>query len=1219
MRKSCLLLVVVLLSLLNTALIAVEIRQIGNYNTPNQAVNVEVVGNLAYVADMQSGLRIIDISDPENPDEIGHYDTPGWVEYVYIAGHYAYLADYTSGLRILDISDPENPESVGTFDTRSAAHAVNVIGNYAYIADWAGLSVIDVSDPAHPDEVAYLDTPGCAYGIFVLDNYAYVAAQASGVLIIDISDPENPEEVGNYPAQHMALGIYVVGDIAYVGAGSNGFHVVDVSNPEEPERLGICDTQDWAQQINVDRNYAYVGDRSGGLRMIDISNPEDPEEVGHCGLDTYTLGSEIVGNIIYTANWTRGLAVLRVTGLGLTINPMEIDFEEVGINHSRDLPLTIENNGENNITISDIEVDGDRFSVNFEGEFTLEPYEECELNVTFSPDERGEFEGSLMITSDDENNENVEILLRGIGLGPVIGIDPQVLEFGAVGLNIATELSLTISNQGLNDLVISNISSNNEVFNTNFEEGITLEPEAEVEILVTFTPNESGEFAGLLTITSNDQDNEQTGIELTGVGVGAVLWYHPNALGFGVVGINIESEQRISFRNRGLIDLVISDFSNGNEAFTVNIDDDIVLGPDETYRLYITFTPTDGIEYRDTLTFLTNDPDNETAIATLSGRGQGAVIVVEPDTIQFNEVGRNRSVERVIEIRNAGEIELNISEIFVEGRYFSIDLDTTYVVEVDGCLECTATFAPEEIGDFRATLFISCDDRQREEVVIPLYGTGAGPCIGVDCDSLNFGLFPCGESCELFVTISAEGLTDLTVSEISIEGDQVFQSAIEEEIFIELNDNFELPVIFTPMDDCFYTARLIIHSDDQNNSEKYIDLYGSSHRGILLTTSDDALGITVNGSYAYVACSNYLNIFEISDPTHPQELTPFDLNGLTAENIVIVDTCAFVSVGEDGFIIVDVTDPDSLEIVGSYDTPGYAWDIAVYDGYGYVADGESGVRVIDVLDHNRLAEVSYYDTPGLARDVCISGEYAYVADDVQGLRIIDISNPQEIDEIGYCNTRGWSYEVSVQGNYAYVADERHGVRVIDVSNPQDPSEIGFYDTNENAYAVDVDGCHAFVADGAGGVDLLDITEPENPSSVKVFYTPGAANDISISGNYIFITTEDYGLQIINVSEFLKVDDPDEDIIPYAFILQPAFPNPFNAVTSIRYGLPYSTYVSISIYDVTGRMIAELYNGESQAGFQTVNWNAEGFRSGVYLVRLRASSGFSTVQKVMLIR
>ena len=48
-------------------------------------------------------------------------------------------------------------------------------------------------------------------------------------------------------------------------------------------------------------------------------------------------------------------------------------------------------------------------------------------------------------------------------------------------------------------------------------------------------------------------------------------------------------------------------------------------------------------------------------------------------------------------------------------------------------------------------------------------------------------------------------------------------------------------------------------------------------------------------------------------------------------------------------------------------------------------------------------------------------------------------------------------------------------------------------------------------------------------------------------------------------------------IPTEFVLKPAFPNPFNPVTNIEYGLPSDSYVSISIYDVNGRQVTELVN------------------------------------------
>ncbi|MEO0112951.1 MAG: hypothetical protein ABIK80_03215, partial [candidate division WOR-3 bacterium] len=57
-------------------------------------------GSYAYVADEDSGLRIIDISDPQNPQEVGYYDTPGEARGVYVSGSYVYIADCSVGLQI---------------------------------------------------------------------------------------------------------------------------------------------------------------------------------------------------------------------------------------------------------------------------------------------------------------------------------------------------------------------------------------------------------------------------------------------------------------------------------------------------------------------------------------------------------------------------------------------------------------------------------------------------------------------------------------------------------------------------------------------------------------------------------------------------------------------------------------------------------------------------------------------------------------------------------------------------------------------------------------------------------------------------------------------------------------------------------------------------------------------------------------------------------------
>jgi roadblock/LC7 domain-containing protein len=159
---------------------------IGNYDTSGSAYGVQVVGNYAYVADSQSGLQIIDISNPTTPTLKGNYDTSGNARGIQVVGNYAYVADSQSGLQIIDISNPTTPTLKGNYDTSGNAYVVQVVGNYAYVADGdSGLQIIDISNPTTPTLKGNFNTSGGAYGVQVVGNYAYVADGDSGLQIIE--------------------------------------------------------------------------------------------------------------------------------------------------------------------------------------------------------------------------------------------------------------------------------------------------------------------------------------------------------------------------------------------------------------------------------------------------------------------------------------------------------------------------------------------------------------------------------------------------------------------------------------------------------------------------------------------------------------------------------------------------------------------------------------------------------------------------------------------------------------------------------------------------------------------------------------------------------------------------------------------------------------------------------------------------------------------------
>jgi hypothetical protein len=96
--------------------------------------------------------------------------------------------------------------------------------------------------------------------------------------------------------------------------------------------------------------------------------------------------------------------------------------------------------------------------------------------------------------------------------------------------------------------------------------------------------------------------------------------------------------------------------------------------------------------------------------------------------------------------------------------------------------------------------------------------------------------------------------------------------------------------------------------------------------------------------------------------------------------------------------------------------------------------------------------------------------------------------------------------------------------------------------------------------------------------------------------------------------------------PLAYELMQNYPNPFNPSTTITYGLPTRSRVALAVYNTLGQQVALLQNGEQDAGYHEVRFDASGLASGVYFYRIQASdpsgaTGKSFVQtrKFMLIR
>ena len=93
---------------------------------------------------------------------------------------------------------------------------------------------------------------------------------------------------------------------------------------------------------------------------------------------------------------------------------------------------------------------------------------------------------------------------------------------------------------------------------------------------------------------------------------------------------------------------------------------------------------------------------------------------------------------------------------------------------------------------------------------------------------------------------------------------------------------------------------------------------------------------------------------------------------------------------------------------------------------------------------------------------------------------------------------------------------------------------------------------------------------------------------------------------------------DADVLPITYSIANIYPNPFNPITTIKYGLPEYGTVKITVYDISGRQVTRLVNKIEAPGFHSVAWDASSFPSGLYFIRM-TSNNFTDTRKVLLIK
>jgi hypothetical protein len=324
--------------------------------------DIEIADGYAYLALGKQGLRVMDVSDPDQPFEVEKFNTHGFVHDLALRGQYLIAADGKNGALVFDVSNPAEIVYLWKYETPKDARAVSLMGEYAYVADGAdGLYILNTEQfPPNPDEKYAWRIKGSGLKQLLIEGrHIYGIGLDNAVRIYDLKEPTNPDvfraiplgvEIndvsiwdetlfvatngggiawfrnpsantqapsGTYPMEGKnILSIDTYANGAYLGVSGAGLEILDIANLGAVSKITQKDGMPQLTAITYQEGIAYVGDGNQGLRILKLDDNYAISALSNADSQAELNGSiedmRVLNNYVYMASCQHGLNILRL-------------------------------------------------------------------------------------------------------------------------------------------------------------------------------------------------------------------------------------------------------------------------------------------------------------------------------------------------------------------------------------------------------------------------------------------------------------------------------------------------------------------------------------------------------------------------------------------------------------------------------------------------------------------------------------------------------------------------------------------------------------------------------------------------------------------------------------------------------------------------------------------------------------------------------------------
>jgi len=280
--------------------------------TADQAVDIWMDGDRAYVANHRAGMRVLDVSDPMRPAEVGGFDSlHGVIEAVAARDSFAFTGWWaTPYFRSFDVSDPRYPRPAGGGLVQTIPEDMVLHDTLVYLVGRLRFNVVNVARPREPVLVGSCNIQDGVWGLVVQDTLAFVSGVS--LYIVNVADPASPYVVST--SGRPSVGVAVRDTFAYVPSFETLF-VYSVADPALPRVLSTTPTGR-AWDVVLGDTLLFIG-TNVGVEAYDVGNPAEPRRVASASAPYGNRRLCYVGGYLYGAFWDAGVAVYETTTSGI--------------------------------------------------------------------------------------------------------------------------------------------------------------------------------------------------------------------------------------------------------------------------------------------------------------------------------------------------------------------------------------------------------------------------------------------------------------------------------------------------------------------------------------------------------------------------------------------------------------------------------------------------------------------------------------------------------------------------------------------------------------------------------------------------------------------------------------------------------------------------------------------------------------------------------------